>query len=424
MGLIAPCYESTFDSENCGYNTAPYAEPGGPYSGQPNQSIQFDGSWSWDNEGWVTNYSWNFGDGTTSTLAAPSKIYSAAGTYNVSLRVRDNSGYWSEYNYTTATISNPTPLNNATFVSQSVPSAMNAGQQYSVSVTMNNSGTKTWTAADQHRLGSRNPENNSTWGLSRVNVPATIAPGQNATFTFTVTAPSSPGTYNFQWRMMQDGVEGFGADTTNVAVTVTQPATGSCSGPAPCDGFPSLSYDPASNRINSAGWLYDAAGNQIRAQRADGSWQRYVYDAAGRLVTIKGDGYNTLLSYRYGATNQRLITQEGGSASNQRTYHVWNGNSIVSEFGESNYSPSAPSWNKNYIYLGGRLLATQEPVSGGEMVMFHHPDHLSTRLVTNQANGSVSEQTNLPYGNAMLSESTGAPRAGSPPTPANRFGTG
>lgn len=395
-------------SNDCGYNMAPYAEPRGPYSGQPYQSIQFDGSWSWDEDGWITNYSWNFGDGTTSTLAQPAKAYSAAGTYNVSLRVRDNSGYWSGYTYTTATIGTPTPVNNATFVSQSIPTAMNAGQQYSVSVTMYNSGTKTWTAADQHRLGSQNPQDNGTWGITRVDVPTTVAPGSNATFTFNITAPSSPGTYNFQWRMVQDGIgQWFGGHTENVTVSVTQPATGGCSGGVPCDGHPTISYDPSTNRINTPGWLYDAAGNQIRAQRADGGWQRFVYDAAGRLVRVKNDSGATFLIYKYGASNERLITQEGGDASNLRTYHLSDSGKIIAEYGESNASPTVPGWRKNYFYMGGRLLATQEPAGTGELVSFNHPDHLSTRLITNQASGSVFEQTNLPFGNPLSSESTG-----------------
>jgi RHS repeat-associated protein len=401
--FIAPCRVD----EPCGGSMAPYADPAGPYAGQPGQAIQFDASWSWDEDGYITNYSWNFGDGTTSTLASPSKAYAAAGTYNVSLRVRDNSGLWSTYSYTTATVSNPTPVNNATFVSQSVPTAMNAGQQYNVSVTMYNAGTTTWTAANAHRLGSQNPQDNGTWGTGRVNLPASVAPGQSATFTFTVTAPATPGTYNFQWQMVQDGVEWFGGYSTNVAISVTQPAIGGCSGPAPCVGFPTLSYDTASNRINTAGWLYDAAGNQLRAQRANGGWQRFVYDAAGRLVRVKDDVGNTVVSYGYGSSNQRLITQEGGDASNLRTYHVWDGTNVIAEFGESNSSPTAPVWQKNYFYLSGRLLATQEPVVGGESVLFHHPDTLSTRLVTNQPSGSVTEQANLPFGTAVASESTG-----------------
>ncbi|HWW74610.1 MAG TPA: PKD domain-containing protein, partial [Pyrinomonadaceae bacterium] len=335
--VIAPCQID----QPCAGSMAPYADPAGPYTGQPGQAIQFDGSWSWDDDGYITSYSWNFGDGTTSTLMSPTKTYAAAGTYNVSLRVRDNSGLWSTYSYTTATVSNPTPVNNATFVSQSVPTAMNAGQQYSVSVTMYNAGTTTWTAAGGHRLGSQNPQDNGTWGTGRVNLLASVAPGQSATFTFTVTAPATPGTYNFQWQMVQDGVEWFGGYSTNVAISVTQPAIGGCSGPAPCDGFPTLTYDPSTNRINTAGWLYDAAGNQIRAQRGDGAWQRFVYDAAGRLVRAKDDAGNTLVSYTYGSSNQRLVTQEGGDASNLRTYHVWDGTNVVAQFGESNASPTA-----------------------------------------------------------------------------------
>jgi RHS repeat-associated protein len=408
VNAVSPIICPDFDPE-CQQSQAPWADPGGPYSAQPGQAIQFNSSGSGD-DGFISAYSWNFGDGTISTLAAPSKAYAAAGTYSVSLRVRDNSGLWSAFAYTTATISNPAPVNNATFVSQSVPTTMNAGQQYNVSVTMYNSGTKTWTATDQHRLGAQNPQDNKTWGFSRVNLPATsVAPGQSATFNFTVTAPSTPGTYNFQWRMLQEWIEWFGAYAPNVAVTVAQPVVGSCSGPAPCDGHPTISYDPSNNRINTAGWLYDAAGNQIRALSANGVWQRYVYDAAGRLVRVKDDAGNTTLIYRYGASNQRLVTQEGGDASNVRTYHVWDANSVVAEFGETSSSPSTPAWRKNYIYMASRLLATQEPTTGGETVFFHHPDHLGTRLVSNLAGGSVAEQTHLPFGNPMSSESAGAP---------------
>ncbi|WP_374519328.1 collagenase [Undibacterium squillarum] len=47
---------------------------------------------STDSDGTIASRSWNFGDGTTSTAANPSKTYSAAGTYTVTLKVTDNAG--------------------------------------------------------------------------------------------------------------------------------------------------------------------------------------------------------------------------------------------------------------------------------------------------------------------------------------------
>jgi carboxypeptidase T len=47
---------------------------------------------STDSDGSIASRSWNFGDGTSSTVASPTKTYAAAGTYNVSLSVTDNGG--------------------------------------------------------------------------------------------------------------------------------------------------------------------------------------------------------------------------------------------------------------------------------------------------------------------------------------------
>ena len=97
---------------------------------------------------------------------------------------------------------------------------MTAGQTYTVSLTMRNNGSNTWTAATLYRLGSRNPTDNWTWGPARVALPASVSPGAQVTFTFNVTAPSTPGTYNFQWSMVQDGVQWFGELPPNLAVSV------------------------------------------------------------------------------------------------------------------------------------------------------------------------------------------------------------
>ncbi len=73
-------------------NTPPSAEANGPYSATVNSAIQFSSNGSYDQDGSIVSYSWNFGDGTTSTLTNPSKTYSQSGNYTATLTVTDNGG--------------------------------------------------------------------------------------------------------------------------------------------------------------------------------------------------------------------------------------------------------------------------------------------------------------------------------------------
>lgn len=150
-----------------------------------------------------------------------------AGTHTVKLyaeTVNGASGFSSPYTINVAAPP-PPPVNRATYVSQSIPTRMVAGQGYTITVTMQNSGTTTWVGGSgAYRLGSQNPGDNVTWGGSRVDIGGSVAPGASKTFSFPVTAPSTPGTYNFQWRMVQDGVEWFGDLTPNVSIQVDAPS--------------------------------------------------------------------------------------------------------------------------------------------------------------------------------------------------------
>ncbi|MFE5891183.1 carbohydrate-binding protein [Streptomyces sp. NPDC056462] len=55
-------------------------------------TVRFSSQGSSDPEGGTLTYSWNFGDGTTSTQANPSHTYTGAGTYRPTLTVRDPQG--------------------------------------------------------------------------------------------------------------------------------------------------------------------------------------------------------------------------------------------------------------------------------------------------------------------------------------------
>jgi PKD repeat protein len=52
----------------------------------------FNGAASSDSDGTITSYAWSFGDATTGAGVTTSHTYAAAGTYAVSLTVRDNVG--------------------------------------------------------------------------------------------------------------------------------------------------------------------------------------------------------------------------------------------------------------------------------------------------------------------------------------------
>ncbi len=71
----------------------PVAGAGGPYVGAPGQSITFDGSKSTSLAGPLT-YTWNFGDGTTSSgsSAMQNHVYAAVGSFTATLTATDPYG--------------------------------------------------------------------------------------------------------------------------------------------------------------------------------------------------------------------------------------------------------------------------------------------------------------------------------------------
>ena len=143
--------------------------------------------------------------------------------------------------------------NDAAFVTQTAPSSMNGGQTYTVYVTMRNSGGTTWQPGAGYKLGSQNPQDNLTWSVNRIGLPGQVGPASDVTFTFNVTAPSAAGVYNFQWRMLQEGVGYFGPLSPNIAVTVGGGGGGgpvSISTASMADGRVGTSY---SQKLNANG---------------------------------------------------------------------------------------------------------------------------------------------------------------------------
>jgi len=115
----------------------------------------------------------------------------------------------------------------ALMASAQVPATLVSGQAAPVSIVVVNVGTSEWPAGGSVRLGSQDPQDNQRWGLNRVAVPISTAPGATATFTFAVTGPQSFGRSTCRWRMLAEGVEWFGETSAGAGLVIsdTSPTT-------------------------------------------------------------------------------------------------------------------------------------------------------------------------------------------------------
>ena len=75
-----------------GGNVPPSADAGGPYAGDANQAIRFDGGGSIDPDGTVTVHAWDFGDGSMAVGHDRSHAYEVPGSYTATLTVVDDDG--------------------------------------------------------------------------------------------------------------------------------------------------------------------------------------------------------------------------------------------------------------------------------------------------------------------------------------------
>ncbi len=73
------------------------------------ESINFDASGSYDPDGSIVSYSWDFGDGTTATGVTVSNAYIHAGSYTMTLTVTDNRGATNTASVVKTVLAEPVP---------------------------------------------------------------------------------------------------------------------------------------------------------------------------------------------------------------------------------------------------------------------------------------------------------------------------
>lgn len=153
--------------------------------------------------GEVLTYSWNFGDGTTSTLASPTKTFADNGGYNVVLTVTDKFG-WPRTLARTTTIGNIAPI--ATFVARTA-TTVRVGQSVTFGASGSDVGVKDapWTVTYDWADGT-------TYAGTVTVLPAASRPLLRAK------SWSTPGTYVVTLSLRdKDG----GIGSASITITVT-----------------------------------------------------------------------------------------------------------------------------------------------------------------------------------------------------------
>jgi len=169
----------------------PVAIPAGPYAGNVNVPIAFDGSGSYDSDGGaIVSYTWNFGDGTSGTGMVVKHTYPTAGEYGVALTVVDDEGV-SDTNSTKATVSAAAVLD-LDPVALKVSNTASVGKVVSIELQVENPGPVLGQALATV-VGSQNGVEVYRWRLNVFAVPGGPVTG----FTFPAYRPTTSGTINW-----------------------------------------------------------------------------------------------------------------------------------------------------------------------------------------------------------------------------------
>lgn len=153
------------------------------------------------------------------------------GMYKMQWAMTKDNNFFGEYTDNTVNVSIDSAKstadadgNNSEIVSLRIAETMTAGEKYKVSLTLKNTGNRTWHASEysDYKISSYTEPSDiiyPDWNSSSYYLSSSIEPGQTSDVEFYVVAPSNPGNYGLQW-MMKSGSGYFGQKTERVAISV------------------------------------------------------------------------------------------------------------------------------------------------------------------------------------------------------------
>ncbi|MBE2286070.1 MAG: PKD domain-containing protein [Prosthecobacter sp.] len=169
------------------------ADASAPVTGAAPLAVNFSSVGSYDSDGSIVAYDWDFGDGTTSSVANPVKSYSTPGTYTASLVVVDNSGLASVADTVLITVAS----NKVIYVANIAMTLSSSKQGYQATATVtvrNQNGALVPNATVVGQWsGLTTGTVSKTTGRSGTAALASTRTKSRGTFTFTVTGISLSG---------------------------------------------------------------------------------------------------------------------------------------------------------------------------------------------------------------------------------------
>lgn len=183
------------------------------------------------------------------------------------------------------------------YVGDTAPTSIASGADFFPTITFKNVGTNTWSTAAGYQLVSQNPNSNTTWGPSTVALPSSVAAGANAVFAPHLTAPSTPGTYQFQWSMIH-GSALFGDLPASKSIVVTQGSDGAhfVSQSVPVSVGPGTTFSASVTMQNSGVTTWSTAGGySLKSENPAGNsnWGVSSVAVTGSVAPGANDTFST-----------------------------------------------------------------------------------------------------------------------------------
>lgn len=253
-----------------------------PTAPAPGTWVRFDATSSFDPDGSISSFQWDFGDGSTDTGSQVWHRFTAAGSYSVTLTVVDNDA--------------------ASGTARQTVSVQSANQNPTAafSFSPNNPAPGDWIRFDAG--GSSDPDGTITsyqWTFGDG------SPAQSGAITYRQF--SSSGTYNVTLRVT-DNNGGTGATSKNVVV-----------GPVGQPPVASFTYSPLAPQVGQQ-VMFDASSSFD----PDGSIVSYQWDLDGDGVTDTSGSSGTVTYISSATVNVRLtvVDNDGLSATAQQSIFV------------------------------------------------------------------------------------------------------